>query len=76
MHTLIQSGYQRFPRPTPDKIVSYYYDETLWSKLLVKERIIWELKVQGVRVHSDVDNMTTDGRHGGWSWKLRAECSY
>lgn len=31
------------------------------------------LGVRGVRVHNDIDNMKTDGEHGGWSWKLRAE---
>lgn len=73
MHSLIQSGYHRFPRPKPEKVISDYYDKTLWPRLLIKERVIWGLEVRGVRVHKDVDNMTTDGRHGGWSWKLRAE---
>lgn len=47
VHTLVQSGYQSFPRPPPDKIISYYYDKTLWSKLLVKERVILGLGVRG-----------------------------
>lgn len=76
LHILIQSGYHRFPRPKLDTVIFYHCDETLWSRLLIKERVILGLGVQGVRVHNDIDNITTDGRHGGWSWKLRAEGSY
>lgn len=56
--------------------IFYYCDKTLWSRLVTEGRAIWRLGIQGFRVHNDTDKMSADDRHGGWSWKLRAEASY